>query len=95
MEEQMASTEPLADAALPAAETAAETPTPIAAPPGVPMEAPPPSLLAKEEAKETAPAPEIGQLYFERRFTSGTIYQWYDSPEAKRKGSGKYLPFHV
>ncbi|CAE7464214.1 unnamed protein product, partial [Symbiodinium sp. KB8] len=71
MEEQMASTEPLADAALPAAETAAETPTPIAAPPGVPMEAPPPSLLAKEEAKETAPAPEIGQLYFERRFTSG------------------------
>ena len=80
MEVQTASTEQPADAALPAAETAAETPAPIAAPPGVPMKAPPPSLLTKEEAKENAPAPEIGQLITLSgdlevvRFTNGTMH---------------------
>ena len=88
MNAQQTSAEQPTEAALPAAETAAETPSPIAAPPGVPMKAPPPSLLAKEEPKEPAPTPEIGQLItLDRRFTSGTIYQWYDSPEASRKGT--------
>ena len=62
METQPAAAEQPAEAALPAAETANEAPAPIAAPPGVPMKAPPPSLLTKEEPKETTPAPEIGQL---------------------------------
>ena len=80
MEVQTAPPEQPADAALPAAETTAATPSPIAAPPGVPMKAPPATLLAKEEAKENAPAPEIGQLITLSedlqvvRFTNGTIH---------------------
>ena len=90
METQPAAIEQPADAALPAAETAAEAPAPIAAPPGVPMKAPPPSLLTKEEPKENAPAPEIGQLITLSedlqvvRFTNGTIHlkQKGKDPEA-------------
>ena len=80
MEAQQTSAEQPTEAALPAAETATETPSPIAAPPGVPMKAPPPSLLAKEEPKEPAPTPEIGQLITLTddlqvvRFTNGTIH---------------------
>ncbi|OLQ13121.1 hypothetical protein AK812_SmicGene2936 [Symbiodinium microadriaticum] len=80
MNAQQTSAEQPTEAALPAAETAAETPSPIAAPPGVPMKAPPPSLLAKEEPKEPAPTPEIGQLITLTddlqvvRFTNGTIH---------------------
>ncbi|OLP84664.1 hypothetical protein AK812_SmicGene34443 [Symbiodinium microadriaticum] len=80
MEAPTAPPEQPADAALPAAETTAATPSPIAAPPGVPMKAPPATLLAKEEAKENAPAPEIGQLITLSedlqvvRFTNGTIH---------------------
>ncbi|OLQ08768.1 hypothetical protein AK812_SmicGene7689 [Symbiodinium microadriaticum] len=80
METQPAAAEQPAEAALPAAETANEAPAPIAAPPGVPMKAPPPSLLAKEEPKETTPAPEIGQLITLSedlqvvRFTNGIIH---------------------
>ncbi|OLP86705.1 hypothetical protein AK812_SmicGene32173 [Symbiodinium microadriaticum] len=80
MDTQQTAAEQPADAALPTAETPTETPTPIAAPPGVPMKAPPPSLLAKEEPKETAPAAEIGQLITLTedlqvvRFTNGTIH---------------------
>ena len=78
MDTQPAATEQPAEAALPAAEAAEEAPAPIAAPPGVPMKAPPPSLLAKEEPKETAP--EIGQLITLSedlqvvRFTTGIIH---------------------
>ncbi|OLP91636.1 hypothetical protein AK812_SmicGene26632 [Symbiodinium microadriaticum] len=88
METQTAATEQPANAALPAAEMA-EAPAPIAAPPGVPMKAPP-SLLTKEEPKENAPAPEIGQLITLSedlqvvRFTNGTIHlkQKGKDPEA-------------
>ena len=78
MDTQPAATEQPAEAALPATEAAEEAPAPIAAPPGVPMKAPPPSLLAKEEPKETAP--EIGQLITLSedlqvvRFTNGIIH---------------------
>ena len=80
MDTQQTAAEQPADAALPTAETPTEAPTPIAAPPGVPMKAPPPSLLAKEEPKENAPATEIGQLITLTedlqvvRFTNGTIH---------------------
>ena len=80
MDTQQTAAEQPADAALPTAETPTEAPTPIAAPPGVPMKAPPPSLLAKEEPKENAPAAEIGQLITLTedlqvvRFTNGAIH---------------------
>ena len=80
MEAQPAEAEQPAESSMPAADAANEAPAPIAAPPGVPMKAPPPSLLTKEEPKEPAPAPEIGQLITLSedlqvvRFTNGTIH---------------------
>ena len=80
MEAQPAETEQPAESSAPAADAANAAPAPIAAPPGVPMKAPPPSLLTKEEPKEPAPTPEIGQLITLSddlqvvRFTNGTIH---------------------
>ena len=78
MDTQPAASEQLTEAALPAEEAAEEAPAPIAAPPGVPVKAPPPALLTKEEPKEAAP--EIGQLITLSedlqvvRFTNGIIH---------------------
>ena len=78
MDTQPAASEQLTEAALPAEAAAEEAPTPIAAPPGVPVKAPPPALLTKEEPKEAAP--EISQLITLSedsqvvRFTKGIIH---------------------
>ena len=82
MEAPPAETEQPAESSAPAADaaTTAATAAPIAAPPGVPMKAPPPSLLTKEEPREPTPTQEIGQLITLSddeqvvRFTNGTIH---------------------
>ncbi|OLP86464.1 hypothetical protein AK812_SmicGene32432 [Symbiodinium microadriaticum] len=78
MDTQPAASEQLTEAALPAETAEEEPPTPIAAPPGVPVKAPPPTLLTKEEPKKAAP--EISQLITLSedsqvvRFTNGIIH---------------------
>ena len=51
MDTQPAASEQLTEAALPAEEAAEKAPTPIAAPPGVPVKAPPPCSSHKGRAK--------------------------------------------